>query len=276
MGTHCSKGEDMDMDAMYAGPWVGEFGWELCWWNPMIRHYSKQYGYTTVSAPESSRYLYEFADNFIPLKAKGITYWEGELEGEPPVVIEQFSMTPEHEFARHINEPERVSAKRSWRSLAPENPVKVADVLCAFRPEKSIRNRPIPGKSYPFQKCQEIVNHLIARGLSVACIGGIENFCPTGAYDLRCTSLEKLCSAIAGARCVVGSSSGPIHLASLCECPHVTWIASPHHTLEQRYTKLWNPFDTPVKFVCHSRLPSPEEVVQHAENLLRPETKEGI
>jgi len=256
------------MNAMYAGPWVGEFGWELCWWNPMIRHYSKQYGYTTISAPESSRYLYEFADTFIPLKTKGITYWEGELEGESPVV-KRFSMTPEYEFARHINEPDRVSARRSWRSLAPENPFKVADVLCAFRPEKYIRNRLIPGKEYPFQKCQDIVNLLITKGLSVACFGGTENHCPTGAVDLRGTSLEKQCSAIAGARCVVGPSSGPIHLASLCECPHVTWIASIHHTLEQRYKKLWNPFNTPVRFVCHSRIPLCEEVVEHALEITR-------
>lgn len=242
----------------------------------MVRHYAKQYDYTTVAAPESSRYLYEFADTFIPLKTKGITYWEGELEGELPIVVENFQIIPEHEFARHRDEPDRVSTRRSWRSLAPENPVEVADVLCAFRPEKSIRNRPIPGKSYPFQKCQEIVNLLITKGFSVACFGEKDNHCPTGACDLRGTSLEKQCSAIAGARCVIGPSSGPIHLASLCGCPHVTWIASSHHTLEQRYTKLWNPFDTPVKFVCHSRSPSPEEVVQHAETFLRQKIREGI
>lgn len=257
------------MTSLYCHPWVGEFGWELCWWNPMIRHYSKQYDHTTVAAPESSRYLYEFADTFIPLKTKGITYWEGELEGELPVVSANFHITPEHEFTRHRDEPDRVSAKRLWRSLAPKNPVKVADVLCAFRPEKHIRNRLIPGKEYPLQKCQEVVNSLITKGLSVACFGGIENYCPIGAHDMRCTSLEKLCSAIAGAKCVIGPSSGPIHLASLCECPHVTWIASPHHTLEQRYTRLWNPFSTPVRFVCHSRIPSHEEVVEHALEIAR-------
>lgn len=266
----------MDMNAVYFGPWVGEFGWELCWWNPMIRHYSRQYGFTTVSAPESSRYLYEFADVFIPLKTKGITYWEGELEGKPPIVIEQFYMTPEHEFARYRDEPDRVSARRSWRSLAPENPVKVADILCAFRPNKHIRDKLIPGKEYPFQKCKEVVNSLVDKGLSVACFGGKENYCPIRARDLRGMSMEKLCAAIAGAKCVIGPSSGPIHLASLCECPHVTWIASPHHTLEQRYTKLWNPFNTPVKFICNSRLPSPDEVVQHAETLLEQKPKEEI
>ena len=256
-------------ESMYAGPWVGEFGWELCWWNPMVRHYSKQYGHTTVSAPESSRYLYEFADNFIPLKTKGITYWEGELKGEPPVVIEAFHMTPEHEFARHINEPDRVSARRSWRSLAPKNPVKVADVLCAFRPEKRIRNCPILGKAYPFQKCQGIVDMLINKGLSVACFGGTNNHCPTGTLDMRGTPLKEQCSAIAGAKCVVGPSSGPIHLASLCECPHVTWIASQHHTLEQRYAKLWNPFNTPVDFIGHGTIPECEDVVTRIKGIMR-------
>lgn len=253
---------------LHAGCWVGEFGWELCWWNPLVRRFAEDYGHTTVAAPGSSRYLYEFADMFIPLKTKGITYWEGELYCDHPVVRADVTLDPQTEFARYKNEPDRVSAERSWRSLAPENPVYQADILCAFRPQKWIDKRLISGKEYPFAKCQRLVDLLISQGLSVACFGGIDDYCPKGAIDLRCQPLEGQCSAIAAAKCVVGPSSGPIHLASLCGCPHVTWIASTHHTLEKRYKKLWNPFNTPVSFICHSRLPSPEEVMQHVNALL--------
>lgn len=258
----------MDNKVLYAGPWIGEFGWELCWWNPMVRHYAKQSDHTTVSAPESSRYLYEFADIFIPLQAEGTTYWEGELKDDPPVVSASLFLDPRTEFARYAGEPDRISTKRLWRLLAPKSPVHKADILCTFRPQKYIGKRLINGKEYPLAECQKLVNILIDQGFSVACFGGTDNHCPSGAKDLRHQSLEEQCSAIAAARCVIGPSSGPIHLASLCGCSHVTWIASTHHTLEQRYTKLWNPFNTPVRFICQNRLPSSNEVMKHVEVLL--------
>ncbi len=257
------------MITLYCHPWVGEFGWELCWWNPMARYYAQQHEHTTVAAPESSRYLYEFADTFIPLETQGITYWEGKLKCDPPIVHTDFLLNPETEFAIHKNEPDRISTKRIWRSLIPSCTLYEADILCAFRPQKHIGSRKIAGKEYPLDKCQQLVNRLIEQGLSVACFGGPENYCPDGAKDLRGRLLEEQCSAIAAARCVVGPSSGPIHLATLCGCPHVTWIASVHHTLKQRYLKLWNPFGTPVKFICHDRVPSPDEIVTQMLEIIR-------
>lgn len=256
------------MSILYCHPWIGEFGWELCWWNPMVRYYAQQYDQITVAAPESSRYLYEFADIFIPLKTKGVSYYEGELEGEPPVVHSNFILEPKKEFTRYMGEPDYVSTKRLWRHLSPKNPIYKADILCAFRPPKHIGSQKISGKEYPLVQCQKLVDMLIAQGLSVACFGGIDNYCPNGAIDLRGKPLKEQCGAITKAKCVVGPSSGPIHLASLCKCPHVTWIASVHNTLEKRYIKLWNPFNTPMRFVGHSRLPSPKEVMQNVKVLL--------
>lgn len=256
------------MASLYCHPWVGEFGWELCWWNPMARYYSDQGYSVSIAAPESSRYLYEFVDVFVPIKAKGLTYWEGELDGESPIVPANFCFYPWIEFARYEHEPEKMSTKRLWRNLSPESPEYVADILCAFRPQKYIRSKKIHGKEYPITQCQQLVDALISRGLSVACFGGLDNHCPNGTIDLRGKPLEDQCSAIAAAKCVIGPSSGPIHLASLCGCPHITWIASIHHTLEQRYKKLWNPFNTPVEFVCNGRIPSLNEIMQRVDVLL--------
>lgn len=261
---------------LYAGPWIGEFGWELCWWNPLVRYQAKQYDHIIVAAPESSRYLYEFADNFIPLKTQGITYWEGKLEGKPPVVQANFFLEPHKEFAKHIDEPDHVSTKRLWRSLIPEHPTFQADILCAFRPRKYIGQYLIAGKEYPIDLCQEVADKLIDKGLSVACFGGTDNYCPNGVIDLRGQSLEEQCGAIATAKCIVGPSSGPIHLASLCGRPLVTWITSMHHTLRRRYEKLWNPFDISVRFICHNRLPFPTEVVQNVGTLMCKEQEKGI
>jgi hypothetical protein len=256
------------MTALYCKPWVGEFGWELCFYNPLVRYHAKKYNHVIVAAPKGSQYLYEFADKFIPLDTIGTSYCDGQLLGDYPIINADKTLSPHKEFAKHSDEPERISTKRLWRNLSPESPGYVADVLCAFRPIKRIDGKIISGKQYPFGKCQHLVEILISRGLSVACFGGVDNYCPDGAEDLRGQSLEKQCSAISSAKCVVGPSSGPIHLASLCGCPHVTWIASIHHTLEKRYKKLWNPFNTPVEFICQNRVPSPKEVVQNVDTLL--------
>lgn len=260
--------EDRKIATFYAGPYVGEFGWELCWWNPLVRYHAEQYDHVIIAAPHGSRYLYEFADEFIPLDAIGVSYCDGNLKDDPPIVIADQTLSPKTEFAKHPNEPDRISTQRKWRLLAPPNPTQIADVLCSFRPPKIVKNRAVPGKEYPIKKCQQIVDFIRKHDLSVACFGGFDNYCPQGAIDLRGQPLEGQCSALAGAKCAIGPSSGTMHLASLCGCPHVTWIASIHHTLKKRYQKLWNPFNTPVKFIGHGRLPSPGEVLQHVEVLL--------
>lgn len=257
------------MRTLYAGPWVGEFGWNLCFWSPLCRYHAEKYDHVTVAAPKDSQYLYEFADNFIPLDAIGLSYCDGYLLSRTPIVEADVKLSPHKEFAKYPNEPDKISTPRKWRLLSPQHPTYVADILCAFRPQKRIGKRLIFGKEYPLIKCQMLIDTLISRGLSVACFGGIDNHCPNGAMDLRGKPLEDQCSAIAAAKCVIGPSSGPIHLASLCGCPHVTWIASIHNTLEKRYKQLWNPFDTPTRFVCNSRIPSQNEIISQMMEIIR-------
>ena len=58
-------------------------------------------------------------------------------------------------------------------------------------------------------------------------------------------ALYKLCGM------VVGSSSGPMHLAAMTETPHVVWGGG-RRDIKDRYIKDWNPFDTPVEFITTS------------------------
>ena len=46
-------------------------------------------------------------------------------------------------------------------------------------------------------------------------------------------------------RVVIGQSSGPMHLASLCRVPHAVWG---HHRLYQRYADTWNPHKTVMEY----------------------------
>lgn len=241
------------MTTLYAGPWIGEFGWELCWWNPLVRYAATRHDRTVIAARETSRYLYEFADEFIPVQADATEFCGGKLLSQLPDVECDEVLSPGKAFAN------RKLDKLAWRKLgSPET--RVADVICAFRPPKVMGGRVHPGKDYPEAMCDELVADLMSGGLTVACCGWKENYCPPGAIDMRGTTLGEQCDAIASALCAVGPSSGTIHLASLCGCPHVTWYTPKTHPhLNTRYKVQWNPFDTPVTFV-DGHPPSPSAI----------------
>ena len=81
----------------------------------------------------------------------------------------------------------------------------------------------------------------------VACIGSLqESAYAPGTIDLRGESMNTVVDAVSMASCTFGPSSGPMHLSSLCGCPHVVW-SKPENKI--RYEKNWNPFKTPILFL---------------------------
>ena len=85
-----------------------------------------------------------------------------------------------------------------------------------------------------------------------------------GTDERRAISLKDLANLMANSTVLVGPSSGPIHLGSLCGLPHVTW--SPKETVsitpnKERYEKHWNPLNTPVTFLEGSWNPDVNNVV---------------
>lgn len=85
-----------------------------------------------------------------------------------------------------------------------------------------------------------------------------------GTDDKRDIFLKDLCNLMANSTVLVGPSSGPIHLSSLCGLPHVTW--SPKNAVgimsnKDRYERIWNPLKTPVTFIEGSWNPEVEDIV---------------
>lgn len=255
---------------LYAGPWYGEFGWELCAWNPAVRNVAKFYDRVVVASHTASEYLYEFADEFVPLEAEGWSMWDGRLHSPLPNVVATRALRPQEVLAGYGAKLDSTFV-REWHRLAPPNPTKVADVLCAFRPPKKhiSKQRANKAKSYPQEMCARVVDILLSQGLSVACFGGLDNWWFDGTGDLRGKPLTEQCSALAAAGCALGPSSGTMHLASLCGCPHVTWYTpATHKTLFRRYEEKWNPFGTAVQFLP-DHPPTPEQVAHAARIFAR-------
>jgi hypothetical protein len=105
-------------------------------------------------------------------------------------------------------------------------------------------------RNWPISRWEQLLGLIrTARGAdtSVASVGTKDAAAHIqGTDDLRGIPLENLCNVLHNAKAILGSSSGPMHLASLCGCPQVVWSEGRN---EIRYKNDWNPFNTPVQFI---------------------------
>jgi len=246
---------------LIAGPWVGEFGWELYAWQGYVRALSRSFSKTTVISRPNSQYLYEdFADRFIPHTPTG---------GHP----DAFLM---HGF----------DMKTSLREIVQENQIQTGPHTTLFTPRRlgnppythyttpvevgtfaivpeyhmygtknataefdylfHIRNRDMRAEDNWDKEKWSVLRHLLGADKKIGCIGTTsQSGLVEGTTDLRGISLEETCNTIKGCRAVFGPSSGPMHLTSLCGVPHVVWSVKD----QVRYTENWNPFNTPILYL---------------------------
>jgi ADP-heptose:LPS heptosyltransferase len=135
------------------------------------------------------------------------------------------------------------------------------DVAFHFR---SILRADLDIKNYPIEYARELINRCKATGIRVCCIGHPQySLGPDNCDDLRSGDLSETRMALKSIKVVAGGSSAPMHLASLCGLPIVTWWKAAPFDLELRdkYLDLWNPHKVPVCVVSESTFqPAPEQV----------------
>lgn len=269
------------MRKLYAGPWVGEFGWETCSWNPCIRHIAQDYDHVTVETQPGMEYLYEFADEIIINPHKpDFDMYSGSVTKTPFKPTEGDIITPrgfwkkhaitEFRAIREANRGKKIHPKK-WRKYGTEEPKKVADVMCAWRGKKHFKGRSFPEKEYPEDHCIGLTQKFLDAGFSVASFGGKDNVYVDGTIDFRDVPLSELCGALGQAKLVIGPSSGTLHLASLCGAPHVTWYGRPVVSMD-RYLSYWNPFKTPSSFL-DGNCPSVDKAFEHGIERMKSETE---
>jgi len=107
----------------------------------------------------------------------------------------------------------------------------------------------------------KLVKRLMSEGKKVALIGTSKG---TQDVDLPVDkfydkSLTEIIKVINQSKIVVGQSSGPMHLAALCEAETVVWSNTKGDGLLERYTSTWNPFNNKVNYLIK---PSVEDIVK--------------
>ncbi len=256
---------------LFAGPWVGEFGWELMNWQAWVRALAPRYEEVWVCSRPSSEALYaDVFTRFIP----------HDIRGKPVHVIATEVQNPE-ERARVLGmlTPEMdhllprlfvpVAAQRFIR-FGERLDSPPADVLFHARGKEIASSR-----NWSQGAWVDMCGRLTAAGLKVGCVGlSAATLDVPGVADFRDRPLAETMDLMASAKVVIGPSSGPMHLASLCGVPHVVWtdrgIYRMGKTSRQKYESWWNPLNTPVKVLDDEGFAAtPETVMNAVSEILR-------
>lgn len=246
---------------LIAGPWVGEFGWELFAWQAYVRALSYHYDKTYIICRENSQYLYkDFAHEFIfksPVGNWSDSYFMHNVDAGSLLkecLRENRNLIDENTsvfLPRRIGNPPLTSPAQTihlaGREIMPKYISYGKSTLREYNYIFHMRNRKLRAEdNWSADNWKKLRDLFLRDGKSIACIGTMgESLCIEGVADLRGISLELICNVLKNAECIFGPSSGPIHLASLCECPHFVWSKPAN---KDRYLNTWNPLSTPVRF----------------------------
>jgi len=257
-------------------PWIGEFGWELFGWQAFMRAYNKTTDAEMVCITRPGReILYEdFAKvETISVSGQGdgpachnmkldrdkMEELQTKYAGSSMIPVQLFNyvgkplLTDKGEFA-----PEFVA-------YGQDDKIEKYDVIFHMR-HREFR----ADDNWSKENWIKLAEMCDAKGISYACMGSKdEALCMDSADDLRGIELRELVRYLAGSKCIVGPSSGPMHLATLCKCPQLVWSGAEKN--RRRYEVEWNPFDVKVLYMGEEFggwQPEPDTVFSKLQEML--------
>ena len=248
-------------ETLVAGPWAGEFGWELFAWQAYVRALSRSFNHTVIVGRETSKSLYmDFADEYIAVTPTGgdaDSYFmhnydinaamKEVLMGRKELLTAASTIFVPRRLGNPPHTPHDTSIQVGNHHIVPEyirfgeKLEKSYDYVFHIR-QRSFRN----ADNWHMEKWKTL--RKLLGDVTIACIGiPTEAGWIEGTEDMRGNNLTTTLNILHNAKCVVGPSSGPMHLASLCGAPHLVW--GRRNMSLTRYEKNWNPLQTEVLFV---------------------------
>ncbi len=242
-----------DKKTMVASPFVGELGWELFTWQPVMRNHFLQSGcdrmvvYTDQPGKES---IYQFADEVrvmdnVPSHESECMLWHNFNEGfklELDALIKETLKLGKEEFGEDTQfftyamfqpkfnyefyergAPDLLRAAPNFAFEAVR--IKNAPVITLC-----IRDRPMSDyRNWEFENWYDLANLLLADGYNVMSLGRIRDLAewnmPVGVTDLvNKTSINDAINYMSGyCDLAVGGGTGLHHIASRCGKDHMAW-----------------------------------------------------
>lgn len=267
----CARQRFFPRRNLFAGPYAGEFGYELMQWQGFIRARRAAYEQVHVLTYPGRDYLYEGCQvhhHDIDFKSAG--YWYGRFG---PAEMRRMADAKAAEIGLKDYDIFNTSLlctryhkmlfwKQTFRLLQePPLSEKFYDILFHFR---SVQKEGFAAhlKNYPPELADELVQRCRDQGLAVGCYGHpAYAYCPKGCADLRRDDLRQTVAAISSARVAVGEASGGMHLANACGKPTIIWADGKGHVA---FALRWNPFRVPIYVMTTATWqPAPEDISRY-------------
>lgn len=242
------------MSTLFAGPFVGEFGFELFGWQGYLRNISKKYDHVIVSSRPKNKILYEdFCDEFVPFdteqgKCAGWTNYGYKYNGNLHT-----KYSPDN-LIYIDNEGDANSIFNGIEQEFVHYGKKIdghgMDIIVHARMVVSMNDSYKLSRNWSIDKWNALVAKFISNGLSVGSIGatGFSEYID-GTKNFLDLNLEDLADVLCNSNVAMGPSSGPMHFSTLCKCPQFVWTSNREgigHQNKENYENKWNPFRTKV------------------------------
>ena len=252
---------------LLAGPFAGEFGYELMQWQGFVRARKPYYQSIHVLTYPGRDYLYEGCYvHYHDIDLKKAGYWYGQLSPEQARRMAEAKAAEigleDYDIFNTSLLCTRYHKILFWRQdfkLFEEPPLtpEIRDVAFHIRAVK--KDGPDNSRNYSPARAAELVRLCREQGFSMLCIGHPDySICPEGVEDFRSVDLRRTVAAISSARVVCGELSGPLHLANLCGKPTVLF-ADGQWRIDGCLS--WNPFRVPIYIVANDTMqPEPARV----------------
>ncbi len=234
---------------LFAGPWVGEFGWELMNWQGFVRKLSRHYSRTIVCCRQGNEALYgDFAQEFVFHDIRGTADCNRVLRVENPEELQRVNtLVPARtDHLRPLGY--QPFHRQEFVQFGKKSPDLAVDIL--FHPRGRAHGA---DRNWDADKWTRLISSLRSEGMTLGCIGLKDATLDLDAetlefHDWRDLPLSRTLDILASARLLLGPSSGPMHLAALCGTPHLVWTDKAGYargrTNRDKYEQWWNPLRT--------------------------------
>jgi len=258
------------MKKLYAGFFCGEYGWELMRWQGYLRYIAKDYDYVCVGCEPGHESIYDdFATDFVTwgdVSSRNMWMCNGGHVPPIPVIDDGDYILPSKEIC--------LTGKIN-QTFIQYGKAEKSDIPCIVFHARATNNLGTHYRNWSIEnwlKLESMISNEIGPHTAY-CIGSIDGANNIRSItDQRGLSMPQLFDVLAMATVLVTPSSGPGHLAALCNCPVVAW--SDNHkqvigcTNKERYKHIWNPFNTPVEFLDKTWQPKVEDVFEKVKMFL--------
>lgn len=224
-----------------AGPFLGEFGWELMKWQGYLRSF--------MSAEKGTVYC-KFGHSFL---YKDFAWTIEVTENLPAGVGMPNKWMPTINMPGPIQPCKRICEdkhlKQKFIKYGKSDGI-WCDVLVHARNCRRAGDNLTGNRRFNPGKWNDLIASL--GRANVGCVGTKEDsdIVPY-ARDYRGIPLEQLADLMASSKLIIGPSSGVMHFAALCGLPHLVWtdkrrwnVGGIKTTNWNRYMKHWNPLGT--------------------------------